>query len=68
MVTRRRFLITLPAVAAGATAEAQSFSSRFHRTAPAPPAPTFVYFGTDTDKGASHGIYLAHFNQATGQL
>ncbi|HKO20838.1 MAG TPA: lactonase family protein [Acidobacteriaceae bacterium] len=68
MLTRRRFLLTLPAAAATAAAEAQSFSARFRRTPPPPPLPTFVYFGTDTEKGASRGIYRARFDEATGHV
>jgi len=73
MFTRRRFLLTLPAVAAlprllSESAEAQSFASRFHRAPAAPPPPHFVYFGTDTEKGAAHGIYVARFDEATGHF
>lgn len=68
MLTRRRFLLILPAAAATAAAEAQSFSARFRRTPAPPPPPTFVYFGTDTEKGASHGIYRARFDEATGHV
>ena len=68
MLTRRRFLLTLPAAAATAAAEAQSFSARFRRTPPPPPPPMFVYFGTDTEKGVSHGIYQSHFDDTSGHL
>jgi len=68
MLTRRRFLLTLPAAAAGAAAEAQSFSARFRRTPPTPPPPMFVYFGTDTEKGVSRGIYRARFDQSSGRI
>jgi 6-phosphogluconolactonase len=73
MITRRRFLLTLPAVAAlprlALTAgEAQTFSNPLKKKPPAPPPPTFVYFGTDTTKGVSKGIYVSHFDAATGQL
>jgi len=63
MLTRRRFLVALPALAA--TAHAQKFP--FHKKPP-PPVPIFVYFGTDTSKGVSKGIYQSRFNPATGQL
>ena len=66
MLTRRRFLLTLPAAAAAA-AHAQSFAARFRRT-PAPAPPSFVYFGTGTDKGLARGIYLARFDPATGHI
>jgi 6-phosphogluconolactonase len=68
MLTRRRFLILLPTVAALPRLEAQSFVNPLHKKPLPPPAPTFVYFGTDTDKGASKGIYLSRFNPTTGQL
>jgi len=75
MFTRRRFLLTLPALAAlprvalqPAESQAQSLGNLFRKQAPAPPPPTFVYFGTDTDKGVSKGIYLSHFDLSTGHL
>ena len=73
MVTRRQFLITLPAVAALPSlalpaAEAQSFVNPLRKKPPVPPAPTFVYFATDTAKGVAKGIYLSRFNSSTGQL
>ena len=72
MLTRRRFLITIPAVAAlpslALTAEAQSFVNPLRKKPPVPSAPTFVYFGTDTAKGVAKGIYLSRFNPSTGQL
>jgi 6-phosphogluconolactonase len=68
MLTRRRFLILLPSAAALPRLEAQSFVNPLHKKPLPPPAPTFVYFGTDTDKGASKGIYLSRFNPTTGQL
>jgi len=67
MFTRRRFLILLPAFAAS-TYDAAS-QSIFRKKKPAPPpAPIFVYFGTDTAKGASKGIYQSRFDPKTGQL
>jgi 6-phosphogluconolactonase len=73
MFTRRRFLLTLPALAALPRAvlqpaQAQSLSNPFRKQPPAPPPPTFVYFGTDTDKGVAKGIFLSHFDVATGHL
>jgi 6-phosphogluconolactonase len=69
MISRRRFLLTLPAVAAlPRLALSQSLPTPFHKTPPAPPPPTFVFFGTDTAKGVSKGIYLSRFDPATGQL
>lgn len=68
MLTRRRFLLLLPAATASASASAQDLASIFRRKKPVPPPPARVYFGTDTIKGASKGIYLAHFDSLTGQL
>src|ERR1039457_7052735 len=73
MFTRRRFLLTLPAPAplprvVLQPAQAQPLSTPFRKQPPAPPPPTFVYFGTDTDKGVAKGIYLSHFDVATGHL
>jgi 6-phosphogluconolactonase len=73
MFTRRRFLLTLPALAALPRvmlqpAQAQSLSNPFRKQPPAPPPPTFVYFGTDTAKGISKGIYLSRFDPASGHL
>jgi 6-phosphogluconolactonase len=74
MFTRRRFLRTLPAAAAlpqlaltVSQSEAQSFINPLKKK-PLPPAPTFVYFGTDTGRGISKGIYLSRFNPSSGQL
>lgn len=64
MLTRRRFILLLPAAAASA----QDFVfNPFHKKKPLPP-PTRVYFGTDTSKGISKGIYQSHFDSRTGQL
>ncbi len=71
MLTRRRFLVLFPAFAVPAiAAPAQSFTSLpFKKKRPiAPPAPVFVYFGTDTKKGVSKGIYQSRFDPKTGQL
>jgi 6-phosphogluconolactonase len=69
MLTRRRFLLTLPAFAAAPQlAQAQSFAGPFRKKPPAPLPPTFVYFGTDTAKGVAKGVYLSRFDAATGKL
>jgi len=72
MLTRRRFLLTLPAAAAlpqlALPAEAQSFVNPLKKKVPVPPAPTFVYFATDTATGVAKGIYLSRFDSASGQL
>ncbi|MGA1983072.1 MAG: lactonase family protein [Acidobacteriaceae bacterium] len=69
MISRRRFLLTLPAVAAlPRLAISQTFSNPLKKKPPAPPPPTFVYFGTDTAKGVSKGIYLSQFDAAAGRL
>jgi len=71
MLTRRRFLALFPAFAVPAlAAPAQSFTSLpFKKKRPiAPPAPVFVYFGTDTQKGGSKGIYQSRFDPKAGQL
>ncbi len=68
MFTRRRFLLTLPALTtAPRLAAAQSFLTPF-RKKPAPAQPVFVYFGTDTSKGISKGIYLSRFDPASGLM
>ena len=64
MLTRRKFIFSLPALAAAAHAQ----KLPFHKKPPPPPPPLFVYFGTDTAKGVSKGIYRSQFNPATGQL
>ncbi len=66
MVTRRRFLFTLPAFAASARAFA-SIPLPFKKK-PLPPTPVFVYFGTDTSRGVSKGIYQSRFDNIKGQL
>lgn len=66
MLTRRRFLALLPAFAASTRCFA---SVQFRKKKPAPPpAPVFVYFGTDTNRGVSKGIYQSRFDPKTGQL
>jgi 6-phosphogluconolactonase len=73
MISRRRFLLTLPAAAAIprlalSAGEAQSFVNPLKKKPPAPPPPAFVYFGTDTARGVAKGIYLSRFDHATGHL
>lgn len=68
MLTRRRFLLLLPAATVSVSASAQNLASIFHRRKHAPAAPARVYFGTDTNNGESKGIYLARFDSLTGQL
>ena len=67
MFTRRRFLVLFPAFAA-ATQSFASLPTPFKRKKVVPPRPVFVYFGTDTTKGVSKGIYQSTFNFTTGQL
>jgi 6-phosphogluconolactonase len=73
MLTRRRFLLTLPAFAAAPqlasrAALAQSFTlPHLHKKPLPPPPPTFVYFGTDAT-GPAHGIYLSRFDPNSGHL
>jgi len=68
MFTRRRFLLSLPALtAAPSLAAAQSLFAPLRRKA-LPPKPVFVYFGTDTAKGISKGIYLSRFDPASGLM
>jgi 6-phosphogluconolactonase len=66
MFTRRRFLVLFPAFAASAHAQT-GFHLRKKKPI-APPPPLTVYFGTDTSKGASKGIYQSHFDTTHGQL
>ena len=70
MFTRRRFLLVLPAFAASVQASAQAFVSLPFRKkkVPPPPAPVFVYFGTDTAIGVAKGIYQSRFDPIKGQL
>jgi 6-phosphogluconolactonase len=66
---RRRFLLTLPALAAAPRfAAAQTFLTSFHQRPIAPPPLPFVYFGTDTVRGGSRGIYVSRFDLASGRL
>jgi 6-phosphogluconolactonase len=65
MLTRRRFLAVLTAF----TASAQAFASfSLRRKKVLPPAPVYLYYGTDTGKGASRGIYMSRFDYVKGNL
>ncbi len=66
MFTRRRFLFILSAFAASAHAQT-SWHLRKKKPS-APPAPLTVYFGTDTTKGVSKGIYQSRFDATNGKL
>src|SRR5271166_2320501 len=70
MFTRRRFLLLLPSLAAlpRLEAEAQHLPNPLRKKPVAPPPPAFVYFGADTDKGVSKGIYFSRFDFTTGHL
>ncbi len=72
MLTRRRFLLLSPALLAALRpqAYAQDFSGfpLHKKKQPAPPPPVFVYFGTDTNGGASKGIYRSTFDPVKGTL
>lgn len=71
MPTRRSFLVSLPALLPAVQAFGQSFSTLpklRHKKTALPPAPLTVYFGTDTSKGVSKGIYQATFDTVKGQL
>jgi 6-phosphogluconolactonase len=66
MLTRRRFLVVLPAFAA---AERAFAALPFRKKKPLPPPPPpHVYFGTDTAKGVSKGIYQSLFDPVKGML
>lgn len=68
MFTRRRFLLIFPAFAASAHAQAYASWPLRKKKPVAPPPPLTVYFGTDTTKGVSKGIYQSHFDATKGQL
>jgi 6-phosphogluconolactonase len=65
MFTRRRFLVLFPAFAASARAFA-AWPTRKKKVVP--PVPIHVFFGTDTNKGVSKGIYRSIFDPSLGQL
>jgi 6-phosphogluconolactonase len=67
MFTRRRFFVLLPAFAVSTYDAIAQLPFRRKKPAP-PPPPVFVYFGTDTAKGSSKGIYQSRFDSKTGQL
>jgi 6-phosphogluconolactonase len=66
MPSRRRFLVLLPAFAA--TTRLLAYFPSLRKKKAAPPAPLTVYFGTDTGKGVSKGIYQATFDTTHGKL
>jgi len=70
---RRRFLLAVPALVvaerlAAAQATARTLMTPFRRRPIAPPPLPLVYFGTDTDRGRSRGIYVSRFDLASGRL
>jgi len=68
---RRRFLLTLPALAAAPRlTSAQMLLTPFHiHRQPIVPSPLpLLYFGTDTARGHSRGIYVSRFDFASGRL
>lgn len=74
-LTRRHILSILPAAAAGlrfsmAEPMLAQHSHLFHKRVkvPAPAREPFAYFGTDTSHPSAKGIYLARFDEATGQF
>ena len=71
LLSRRKLFISLPAVFAGfrSIAEGQRLQ-KFHlrKKKPVAAAPSLVYFGTDTSRGISKGIYSARFDATTGTL
>ena len=68
MLTRRRFLAVLSAFTASASAQTRAVFPLHRKKAVPPPAPVYVYFGTDTAKGASKGIYQSRFDPIKGTL
>jgi 6-phosphogluconolactonase len=68
MLTRRRFLVLLPSFAATAASAQALVALPFRKKKVAPPAPVYVYFGTDTGKGVSKGIYQSRFDTVKGLL
>jgi 6-phosphogluconolactonase len=68
MLTRRRFLAVLSAYTASASAQTRSLFPFHRKRALPPPAPVYVYFGTDTSKGISKGIYQSRFDPVKGML
>ncbi len=70
ILTRRRFLCQLAGVAGvlQGSVLAQRLGRLRRRRLVVTPAPGFVYFGTDTSRGVSKGIYLSRFDGGKGQL
>jgi 6-phosphogluconolactonase len=75
-VSRRSILVSLaglfansrPALCAFQALGAFQHLPLRRKKAPAIATPIFVYFGTDTARGVSKGIYLSRFDAATGRL
>jgi 6-phosphogluconolactonase len=68
-MNRRRFLVTLPMTMASAYAHAALPKlPSLRKKKPVVQGPALVYFGTDTSRGVSKGIYQARFDQGTGKL
>jgi len=68
---RRRFLLTLPALAAAPRftfAQKLLSSLHIHRQPIAPSPLPLVFFGTDTARGRSRGIYASRFDPVSGRL
>jgi 6-phosphogluconolactonase len=68
MLTRRRFLAVLSAFTASASAQTRAVFPLHRKKVLPPPAPVYVYFGTDTGKGISKGIYQSRFDTVKGML
>jgi 6-phosphogluconolactonase len=76
MLTRRKFLVVFSAALSAFSTALPTFAAPvsafpalpFRKKKPLPPAPTYVYFGTDTGKGGSKGIYMSRFDPVKGQL
>ncbi len=74
LFSRRGFLRSAAGISAGLYAwvlragAQRSFFGRVARRKAAPAAQALVYFGTDSSKPGSKGIYVSRFNSQTGQL
>ena len=76
-LSRRNLLAKLSTLAGGLVAARLSaqkpgletrIKNHLKRKQPVPAPFPFVYFGTDTSRGKSKGIYLSRFDPATGRL
>jgi 6-phosphogluconolactonase len=67
MFSRRRFVVLFPAFAASTRAFA-SWRWPARKKKVIPPPALHVFFGTDTNKGVSKGIYRSSFDSTHGQL